>query len=242
MFNFQNKTKNYDLVKKTIIEKYNNIKKYGFINNRLKEEINILIKKTKQIINEHLLPIIKSTNEKLEGNIFMFHETTEYTNEFLDKQINFILALKRKNINNILEIGFNAGFSALLMLLTNPNVNLTCVDICMHNYSMLCYKKLNELFGNRIKLIPGSSVDIVPTLTDKYDLIHIDGCHLVDIAEKDIQNSLQLCKTGTILIMDDTNGDELYNLWMNYCKKYNLLSFFPNNFVMTRYHDIKCYP
>ena len=200
-------------------------------------------KKTKDFINEHLLPIINSTNEKLEGNIFMLHEQTEYTNLFFDKQINFILACSKQNIHNILEIGFNAGFSALLMLISNENVKITCVDICCHKYTLLCFNKIKEIFGDRINLLCKSSVDILPTLIgNQYDLIHIDGCHLVDICELDIQNSLKLCKSGTILIMDDTDNNDLLNVWLKYSLKYKLLSFYKRNFVETKFHNIKVFP
>jgi predicted O-methyltransferase YrrM len=244
MFNFnKNQNEQANINKLRFIKNYNNQLKYNFLNNDLKNEINNNILKAKNIINTHLLPIIKNLNEPLEGNIFMLHETTEYTNEFFDKQVNFILAAKKENVKNILEIGFNAGFSTLLMLLSNENIKITCVDICIHSYTKQCFDKLKEIFGNRIELIPGSSTEILPTLLgNTYDLIHIDGCHLVNIAEQDIVNSLKLCKSGTILIMDDTQDNDLYNLWINYSKLYNLLNFYPNNFVNTKYHNIKVYP
>lgn len=207
-----------------------------------KIKINQIIKKTQNFINEQLLPIIKNTGEKLEGNIFMYHETTNYTNDFIDKQINFILTASSPNINNILEIGFNSGFSALLMLLSNPNLKITCIDICCHKYAILCFQKMKEIFGDRIDLLIGNSVNVLPTLKgNTYDMIHIDGCHLVNIAEMDIKNSLQLCKSGTILIMDDTDNINLLNVWSKYSMEYNLLNY-DNNYVKNIYHDIKVFP
>jgi hypothetical protein len=216
--------------------------KYSFIDNDKKNDIINIINTAKIIIKNRLLPIINSLDEKLEGNIFMHHNTTDFTDYYIDKQINFILATKRNNINNILEIGFNAGFSTLLMLLSNKDIKITCVDICEHKYTKLCFEKLKELFGDRLELIPGSSVDILPGLFGKtYDLIHIDGCHLIDIAKLDIENSLKLSKNGTILIMDDTDHKPLYDLWTNYVNRYQLLSFYPGNFVNTRLHCLNMY-
>ena len=227
----------------SLVQILNSDDKYSFISQEKKLEIQDIIKKTKDFINKNLLPIIKSTGEKLEGNIFMLHETTEYTNVFLEKQINFILASSKQNIKNILEIGFNAGFSALLMLITNPNINLTCVDICSHRYTVLCYNKMKEIFGDRINLISGSSVDVLPRLNGKYyGLIHIDGCHLVEIAEKDIKNSLQLCRPGTLLIMDDTDDINLLRVWLKYAIKYKFLTFLKGNFVQTKHHSIMVFP
>ena len=216
--------------------------KYDFLNAEKKMEIENILKKTKQFIDENLIAIIKDVGEKLEGNIFMFHHTTTYTQEFYDKQVNLVLASQKSNVTDILEIGFNAGFSALLMLFSNDTINITCVDICEHKYTQLCYNKIKEVFGDRINLINGSSTIILPNLLGKtYNLIHIDGCHLVNIAEQDIINSLKMCKSGTILIMDDTERDDLSNLWKIYVNKYNLLSFLPNNFVETKYHNIRIY-
>ena len=219
-----------------------NMDKYNFINLETKENIEKNIKKTKEFINKYLLPIINSTGEKLEGNIFMIHQTTSYTNMYFDKQVNFILACSKQYVNNVLEIGFNAGFSALLMLISNPNMKITCVDICSHKYTLLCFNKMKEIFGDRINLLCGSSVDVLPTLFgNQYDMIHIDGCHLVNIAEIDIKNSLKMCKSGTILIMDDTNDIKLLNLWLRYANLYKLLSFYKGNFVDTIFHNIKIY-
>ena len=227
--------------KQKAIAKHNN--KYLFLSENTKQEIQEIINNAKKIISNDLLPIITRVNEPLEGNIFMLHHTTTYTNDFFDKQVNFILAAKKENISDVLEIGFNAGFSTLLMLLANKNITITCVDICEHLYTKLCFQKLQDIFGNRLKLIPGSSVEIVPTLIDNtYDLIHIDGCHLVNIAELDIINSLKLCKSGTLLIMDDTQDSELYNLWYKYVINYNLQDITEGNFVNTKYHNIKNYP
>ena len=242
MFNFKNRqTKQFRQLNFKMPEEHQN--KYNFISQDKKNEINDIISKTKEFINEYLLPIILSTGEKLEGNIFMLHETTTHTNVFIDKQINFILASQKENVNNVLEIGFNAGFSALLMLLTNDKLNITCVDICTHKYTMLCFNKMKEIFGDRINIISGSSVDVLPRLIgNKYDMIHIDGCHLVNIAEHDIKNSLKLCKKRTILIMDDTDDIKLYNLWLTYALQYKLFTFGPGNFVSTKFHNIMVFP
>ena len=239
MFNFSKK-----ITQQRIVKVHNvNYDKYDFITSDKKKEIESIIEETKKFINENLLQIIKNTGEKLEGNIFMIHETTDYTNVFFDKQVNFILASQRQDINNVLEIGFNAGFSALLMLLTNPNIKITCVDICTHKYTMLCFDKMKEIFGDRINIISGSSVDVLPRLVgNKYDMIHIDGCHLVGIAEHDIRNSLNLCKRGTILIMDDTDNIDLFKLWLRYASQYKLLTFIRGNFVSTKFHNIMLYP
>ena len=73
------------------IRQPNDIHKYDFIDLETKKNIEKNIKETKNFINEHLLPIINSTGEKLEGNIFMLHETTTYTNAFLINKVEIFI-------------------------------------------------------------------------------------------------------------------------------------------------------
>jgi hypothetical protein len=196
------------------------------------------IYKTKKYINDFLLPIINNCGELLEGNIFMLHCTTKYTNVFLNKAKNISNLVLNKNIKNVMEIGFNSGFSTLLMLLSNPNMKITCFDLGEHKYTIPCYEKLKETFGERINIIIGDSTKTLLNITDIYDLIHIDGGHSTDVANSDIINSYRLSKHGTILIMDDYNLDNLHNLWDSYIIKYNLKKL-DINIYDSPHHNIK---
>jgi len=207
----------------------NSIKDFTITNN---------IRKTKQYINEHLLQIINNCGELLEGNIFMLHHTTIYTDVYLNKSKNISNLLLNKNIKNVMEIGFNAGFSTLLMLLTNPNIHITCFDLGEHKYTMLCYEKIKETFGERINIIIGDSTKTLQNITDVYDLIHIDGGHSTEVANSDIINSYRLSKKGTILIMDDYDFDNLHGLWDSYINKYKLKPL-NINVYNSQHHDIK---
>jgi predicted O-methyltransferase YrrM len=146
--------------------------------------------------------------------------------------------LFNKNIKNVLEIGFNSGFSALLMLISNPNIHLTCYDIGLHKYTLPCYLKLKELFPDRINIVIGDSTIMLKENNNIYDLIHIDGSHKTEDAESDIRNSFRLSKHGTILIMDDYDFHNIHELWDNYINKYNLKSL-NINIYETIHHDIK---
>jgi len=207
----------------------NNIKDYSISNN---------INKAKKYINDYLMPIIISSGDLLEGNIFMSHNTTTYTDCFLNKTKNISNLLLNKNIKNVMEIGFNAGFSTLLMLLTNPTMNITCFDLGEHKYTLPCYEKLKETFGDRINIIIGDSIETLKNINDVYDLIHIDGGHTTKVASSDTYHSIRLSKKGTILIMDDYDADNLYKLW-NWCiKKYNLKEL-NINVYKSQHHNIK---
>lgn len=209
-----------------------------FLNNIKDFTINDNINKAKAYINTNLLPIIYNCGELLEGNIFMLHHTTDYTHEFVNKTKNISNLVLNKNIKNVMEIGFNSGFSTLLMLLSNPNIHITCFDLGEHKYTIPCYIKLKETFGNRIDIIIGDSTKTLQTVNDKYDLIHIDGGHSAEIANSDIINSYRLSKPRTILIMDDYDFPHLHNIWDSYIVKYNLKKLNINVYD-SPHHDIK---
>ena len=209
-----------------------------FLNNIKDLTINNNINKAKLYIDQHLLPIINNSGELLEGNIFMTHNTTSYTNLFLNKTKNISNMVLNKNIKKVMEIGFNSGFSSLLMLLTNPNIYITCFDLGEHKYVIPCYEKLKETFGDRINIIIGDSTKTLQIINDVYDLIHIDGGHTVDVANSDIINAYRLSKKGTIIIMDDYDYPHLHNLWDSYIIKYNLKKL-DINVYNCPHHDIK---
>jgi mannosyltransferase OCH1-like enzyme len=180
-----------------------------------------ILKKTTSFIDTILLPIINNIGEGLEGNIFFYHLTKTYLADFVDKQKNIIIAANQKNVNEILEIGFNSGFSALLFLNSNPNIKITCIDICEHAYTIPCYNKIKEIYGDRINLVIGSSVKTVPKLETLFDLIHIDGSHTKNVAIDDIINSYYISKANAILIMDDYDNPVLKEAWDHYTNVFN---------------------
>ena len=209
-----------------------------FLNNIKDFTINNHINEAKSYINTNLLPIIHNCGEPLEGNIFMTHHTTNYTDIFLNKSKNISNMVLNKNIKKVMEIGFNSGFSTLLMLLTNPYVCVSCFDLGEHIYTMPCYEKLKEKFGDRINITLGDSTKTLQNINNNYDLIHIDGGHSTEVANSDIINSYRLSKQGTILIMDGYDFPNLHNLWNDYIVKYNLKKLHINLYE-SPHHDIK---
>jgi predicted O-methyltransferase YrrM len=157
-------------------------------------------------------------NDPLEGNFYSSHlkKTKEPSMVYKQKNIiNFIESFKPKNI---LEIGFNAGFSTLLMKIIDPEINMTCIDINSHSYVMPCYKQICKDYKN-IKLILQNSTIALPELIKmklKFDVIHIDGDHNVKQAEQDLNFCLSLCSSKSVIIIDDTNLQSINDL----CEKY----------------------
>jgi len=194
--------------------------------------------KTKHYIDTYLLDIIRNSGEKLEGNIFMTHHTTEYTDKFINKTKNISNLVLNKDIKTVMEIGFNAGFSTLLMLLSNDTIKITCYDLGEHLYTRPCFEKLKETFGDRIHLVIGDSTKTLKDVNETYDIIHIDGGHSTEVAQSDIVQSYRLAKKGTIFIMDDYNFENLHTLWDEYSLKYDLK---PLDITLynSPHHDIK---
>lgn len=193
----------------------------------------------KNYIDQYLLPIIKQSKEPLEGNIFMYHLQTKYTDAFINKRKNISNLVLNKNIKKVMEIGFNSGFSTLLMLLSNPFIKIKCFDLGAHSYTLPCYNQLKSFFGDRLNLCLGDSTKTLPNESNgDYDLIHIDGGHSHDVANSDIYYSYRLSKSRTILILDDYDSPVLHKLWDNYINLYNLKKLDSHTYD-TNTHDIK---
>jgi hypothetical protein len=146
-------------------------------------------------------------NEGIAENIFYNH--LELNNAWALPNRSMCIKRVRAQIfsrksKKILEIGFNAGRSALLMLEHNPNLNLVCIDICEHNYTIPCFEYLKKIYGNRIRLIKTSSESIGECLKDqKFGGFHIDGAkHLY---QSDIAQSKLLSDVISYFLIDDTN-------------------------------------
>jgi len=208
-----------------------------------------ILEKTKKYIEEHLLPIVHSVDEALEGNLFFHHQTTNLCIDFLQKQYNILeiidsLSSKEKKEENIhiLEIGFNAGFSALLFLLANPKTKITCIDVGFHRYTYACYEKLRETFGeDRIGFLLGDSVAVLPNIHEddpKYDLFYLDGSHSAETLSSDLFHIGRLMRENGIVIMNDTNDPVVNTAFETFSERMQLQPVLQEN---TPYHKIRKY-
>ena len=172
---------------------------------------------------DELVRLCNESGELIEGNCFTIHATNGvYASVLVPKQIN-IFSLARK-ATNILEVGFNAGHSSLLMLLGNSQSNVLAFDICAHNYTEPCFDYLSEAFPGRIELIRGDSAQTVPAYCEshpnkKFDLIHIDGSHFPSRAERDFYSCYKMTRRGSIVIWDDVHMPDLKNLMFKFLKE-----------------------
>lgn len=172
-----------------------------------------------ELVNNYiqLTDIAYSYNNNIEGNIYNDHNIPKSyvpePNFLLKRQV---YALFSSANQNIVEIGFNAGHSALLALTINTNLKYTGIDIGHHNYVKPCFDFLKEKFGDRFDVIIGNSKEVVPNLFNlrpeldgKVDGWVVDGAHAQDEASVDIENIFILSKNNDRLLFDDTNDPYL---------------------------------
>ena len=168
-----------------------------------------------EYIEKNLLNLI---NDPLEGNFYSSHLMKIKNSEMIPKQENILSFIESFKPKNILEIGFNAGFSTLLMKIIDPEIKMTCIDINSHPYVIPCYDQICKDYKN-IKLILQNSTIALPELIEmklKFDAIHIDGSHAEKQVEKDFNFCLNLCNSKSVIIIDDTNLKNINEL----CEKY----------------------
>ena len=126
----------------------------------------------------------------------------------LEKQKNIVWLAKQVKGDTVLEIGFNAGFSTLLLLLSNPHLKVVALDLGEHDYAQKCFHTLQKDFPDRLTVMFGDSRKTLPSLTTTFSCIHIDGGHSEEVAKSDVQQSRRLLKPNGFLLIDDTNlGD-----------------------------------
>lgn len=108
------------------------------------------------------------------GSYLFDGQTYKYCDLMYEKQE--LLYNTVKNVKNVLEIGTYMGHLLLIMLLSNPELKITCIDIC-DEFTLPAVTVLNKHFNNAIKFIHSDSLSYLKTIEDKFDFFHIDGYH-----------------------------------------------------------------
>lgn len=171
-------------------------------------------------ILENLNAICKSVNEVIQGNCYTLDQQYVTPEFYKPKRAN--LALLAYKSDSILEIGFNAGHSVAVMLMANPHLRITCVDIATHTYLDKCYDYLSSLFPGRIQLIKTDSNKIHNFMGKSYfksfDALHVDGHHEDNVFIYDTIGYLRYLKDQAIVVIDDTQYYNI-NCWTDHMEK-----------------------
>lgn len=163
--------------------------------------------------------ICEALKTPVEGNCFTQNgDIRNELPELKNKQLN-LLSLGAA-ATDILEIGFNAGHSALLFLMASATSRIVCFDICTHPYTIECFRYLDAVFPGRLELVQGDSqltvsdylLSIPPSKT--FDVVHIDGCHFKLAAHIDFLNCYHLA--SKYIIWDDSNCENMASLMSVY--------------------------
>jgi predicted O-methyltransferase YrrM len=147
--------------------------------------------------------IIKSFDGYPEGNLFMHDKSYLYDSRLLTKQVNMYRI--GCNANNIVEIGFNAGHSALVFLIANPNSKLVIFDVGWHPYTRPCFEYLDSVFPGRMTFIEGDSLETMSNFSTDvvFDVAHIDGAHDHTHFISDLIHVSKITNSASIVILDD---------------------------------------
>lgn len=159
--------------------------------------------------------IVIESGVPAEGNLFYFHREPHpgrqsVYGEFYPKRRNFVAACRAGT--TLLEIGMNAGHSALLALACG--VEYHGVDIASHPYVRPAADYLAAQFGGRFHFHEGDSLVKLPEMAQqfpflRFDLIHIDGHHGAYYVERDFTHAMAMALQGAWVMIDDTDLPEI---------------------------------
>jgi len=83
--------------------------------------------------------------------------------------------IKIKQPENILEIGTAIGYSSIVMLSAYENSKVFTIEKDMDMAEIAKENFIKASLLNRVELIKGDALDVLPCLNRKYDLIFIDA-------------------------------------------------------------------
>lgn len=109
--------------------------------------------------------------------------------------------VKIKQPENILEIGTAIGYSSIVMLSAYENCKILTIEKNMDMAELAKENFIKASLLDRVDLIKGDALDVLPCLNGKYDLIFIDASkgHYKEFFDE----SLRLLSDRGILICDN---------------------------------------
>ena len=168
----------------------------------------------------------------MEGNIFYADNAERYADQSPDRE----LAPARRNVwravrfkERLLEVGVNAGHSALLALSSKPRLEYYGVDIMSHAYTAECVDFLKGEFPGRVHLFTGDLREVLPWLVNRraelgFDIFHIDGGHTDEVCRSDMANCIRIAsgQSGRHVLLDDVHASWIFDVYCEFVSRGDL--------------------
>lgn len=167
---------------------------------------------------QELARILDSLGERVEGNFVCDIEASYDTRDRNAQKIKNLQQLVAEK-KRICEIGINAGHSLLLMLEIMPTAHYLLFDLNLHRYTEPCLAYVRSQFPKAtFTVVFGDSKDTVPKYIQEhtsecgtYDVIHIDGGHLIKDVKSDYRWTQHLASPTGSFVFDDYDMPEIRN-------------------------------
>ena len=121
--------------------------------------------------------------------------------------------VRRTGVRRALEVGFNGGLSAAVMLAAAPELRLVSFDLGQHGCVAPAKALVDELFPGRHALVLGDSRATLPAYragawaadagAEPFDMAFIDGGHFEPVPRLDLANALPMLRPGAWVVVDD---------------------------------------
>ena len=148
----------------------------------------------------------------------------EYCEKMYEKQK--LLYNTAKKCDSFLEIGVYMGHSIFIVLLANPDIDITCIDIS-DRFAAPALEVISKKFNKEIDFIVNNSLVALPLLDKKFDMFHIDAIHTSQYLEAEFSHCINKCsKEKIFFVIDDYDSypDSVDNLLIDN-SLYNVIDF-----------------
>ncbi len=169
----------------------------------------VLDQRTSTVLHD-LNQVVVQSGEPLEGNYCHFHEATISRFTPPDPRRSWKRDFLRRAISparSVLEIGFNGGHSAAIILGQAGDRSLLAIDGGEHRYASGCAEVIRGAHAGRFDVRWGTSANILPRLqpteVQRLDLVHIDGGHGAEVFNEDLAWFVNSVRPGCRLLVDD---------------------------------------
>ena len=181
---------------------------------------------------KRIAELVKQSGERLEGNIFY----PDLEDRYIGQPPDAALAPARRNVwravrfkERLLEVGVNAGHSALLALSSSPRLEYYGVDNMAHAYTAECVDFLKGEFPGRVHLFTGDSREVLPWLVSRraelaFDIFHVDGGHTDAVARSDMANCIRIGadQRGRHVLLDDVHASWIFDVFCEFVSRGDL--------------------